>query len=154
VTNGEAVEVPLRSSGVALVSKQDEQLILSFSWYAKRKNTNTYAVRYVKRDGRSYPVSMHRTLFPDWPGDIDHINRNGLDNRRENLRLTDRSVNILNCRPHRDSTTGIKGVGYDAARGKWTAALTVRGKRVLRVRCDTIEEAERAYNEARAKHCQ
>jgi hypothetical protein len=59
---------------------------------------------------------------------IDHINGDGLDNRIENLRLATSSQNNRNRKTAKNSTTGIRGVCWDAARNKWMAHISVNGK--------------------------
>lgn len=77
--------------------------------------------------------------------DIDHENRDTLDNRRSNLRACSRSLNNANSRRRKDNTSGFKGVSYDAARNRWWASLCCDGKDVLRKRFRTREEAYEAY---------
>lgn len=59
---------------------------------------------------------------------IDHINGDRSDNRISNLRLATPSENSRNAKLRRDSTTGVKGVSYHKATGKWQASLRVNGK--------------------------
>lgn len=58
---------------------------------------------------------------------IDHINRNKLDNRRENLRYATYSVNRINSNKRSDNTSGRTGV-YKAKNGKWIALISVNHK--------------------------
>lgn len=71
------------------------------AWKAKPNGSenNVYAVRNVIEGGKWRTVRMHRVVLGyDGPLDVDHINRNSLDNRIRNLRVTTRSENILNAR--------------------------------------------------------
>lgn len=65
-------------------------------------------------------IKMHKIILPIKEGEngleIDHINRNKLDNRKENLRIVTRSINNLNQGPRRDNATGVKGVAYNGSR--------------------------------------
>lgn len=83
-------------------------------------------------------------IFPD--KHIDHINGNGKDNRICNLRLATVSQNLANRSHTKRSTTKIKGVYWDKARGKWKVQITVRYKQINIGRFDTIAEAQAAYN--------
>jgi hypothetical protein len=112
-------EVPLANGGVALVDDEDLPLISRYQWSSLTIHNRTYA---VVRHGRSV-LYMHRLLMGDPAGlDIDHKNRNGLDNRRStNLRAVPHSVNIANAGPYRNNTSGYRGV---MRRGKgWQAQV-------------------------------
>ncbi|MBR7902754.1 HNH endonuclease [Burkholderia cenocepacia] len=77
---------------------------------------------------------------------IDHINRNRLDNRICNLRLASPLGNMWNSPVKRNSRTGVKGVSM--ARGKFRALIRADGKRRCLGYFDSIEEASRAYQQA------
>lgn len=79
--------------------------------------------------------------------EIDHINRDGLDCRRENLRKVTRTQNNANARKRRDGITSkYKGV-YRHSQGRlWIAQVTVGGKKITRS-CYSEADAARAYNE-------
>lgn len=77
--------------------------LLRHRWKAKPNagGNNVYAVRNAKVGEKWVTIRMHRVvlgLAPDDPRDVDHINHNGLDNRRANLRAVSRSENISNAR--------------------------------------------------------
>lgn len=83
---------------------------------------------------------------------IDHLNHNGLDNRRRNFRVTDRTGNLLNRRgPQANNTSGYRGVTWDKARRKWTAFVQVRGRYIHGGRFDTVQAANRAAIGLRAR---
>jgi hypothetical protein len=84
----------------ALVDEEDFERLSRYRWKAKPNGgmNHVYAVRNTTtRDGRHLMVRMHREVLR-YTGDldIDHINRNALDNRRANLRIVSRSVNSAN----------------------------------------------------------
>lgn len=95
------------------------------------------------------PILAHRLawfyLYGEWPGeDIDHINRNTLDNRPENLRLATRSENNMNrCV---SATHGFKGVSLHKPSGLWFARTKVNGKQLCLGYFKTPEEAADAYD--------
>lgn len=80
----------------------------------------------------------------EWPkGDVDHKNRDRLDNRWENLREATRSQNNANRpggRPH-----GLKGAFFYKARGRWMSKIDVNRKQIYLGYYDTAEEAHAAY---------
>ena len=76
-------------------------------------------------------VNMPRYLL-DYQGDltIDHINRNTLDNRKQNLEIKTNQQNSMNIHTHKNSTTGISGV--NERDGKWIARIGFKNKRIFR----------------------
>lgn len=78
---------------------------------------------------------------------IDHIDGDGLNNRIVNLRLASKRTNALNGGARRDNTSGVRGVTFDRARGKWAAFGTCMGRRVHLGRFATIEGAAHARAE-------
>ena len=65
---------------------------------------------------------------------VDHINRNTLDNRRENLRLVSRSINATNARPRTESKSGVRGVYFrkerpGIAKAAWICEWSIEGER-------------------------
>jgi hypothetical protein len=89
------------------------------------------------------------------PGfEIDHINRDSLDNRRANLRVVTHAANCLNR--HRSgppSTSGTKGVTWLQLREVWVARISVNGERVLLGAFKNIEDAIIARKVAEARYC-
>ena len=107
----------------------------------KRQN---YAIRH---NGNNGTVRMHRIIMQCKKGDIvDHLNGNGLDNRKENLRICTNSQNIQNSKRHKDNTSGYKGVCFHKLGKKWQASLSVNGKRKHLGLWNTKEDAARAYD--------
>lgn len=93
---------------------------------------------------------MHRVVAQTPAGLwTDHINRNKLDNRRENLRHVTKSENAFNMRPKINNTTGHSGVFL--ADKPWRAAITVMGRLGG---YKTKEEAVDAYHRGRARYFQ
>lgn len=88
-----------------------------------------------------------------WPDHtIDHVNGDRLDNRPENLRDVPHIQNMRNQPLSRASTTGVTGVHFDRARGKYAAHITIRGKTVHLGRFSAMGAAVRVRKRAEAKH--
>lgn len=111
------------------------------SWYAQRGRTPSETIK----SGKTAPILMHRYLLGDPVEDIDHKNRNGLDNRRENLRLVNSSQNGMNS-IHKGGSSRFKGVSRYGK--KWNASIKVNYETTRLGRFDTEEKAARAYDEA------
>jgi len=146
------VQVPLTRGFVALLDEEDLDLVLAAgAWCASPRRNTVYALRATRRpDGRPTTMYLHRFLT-GWER-IDHMNGNGLDNRRANLRPATRAENGRNSRRRVDNTSGFKGVVFDKPRGKWRSRIRVDDGRIhLGMFTDPIAAA-RAYDAAALEH--
>lgn len=136
-------KIALTQNRYALVDDADFNMLSSYSWiYCKDKHT-AYAHTSVK--GKT--VKMHRMIMGQPKGmQIDHENRNGLDNQRSNLRICTQSQNQANCKVKSNSKSGIKGVHQRSDNGRWRAHAFREGKRVWLGHFNTAKEAAMAYN--------
>jgi len=139
-------KIKLTTGEVALVDKEDFSDISAYSWYRMKVGRDSYEKRIYAQstiDGTS--VTMHRLIlgFPD--SHIDHINGDGLDNRRQNLRLCSRSQNLCNQGSTEGSSSQFKGV-YNSKRGRWRAELNYEGNRYRLGIFDSEREAALAYD--------
>lgn len=99
---------------------------------------------------------LHRLLLGLTAGDGmegDHINGDPLDNRRANLRIATKGQNAQNKqRLHPLNRSGIRGVSWDKARGRWRASATLEQRHIYLGRFDSKEEAAQVVAEWRAAH--
>lgn len=129
----------------ALVDREDVHLVASGRWYVLRGANTEYASGRAQVDrGDRRVVQMHRLLMRA-PHDllIDHVNGNGLDNRRANLRFADKSQNGANrLLSTSTGTSEYLGVRWHSLVHKWEARITVRGEsRSLGFFVDEVEAA-------------
>lgn len=141
-------EIPLTQGLVTLVDQDDASTVLGQGkWYAHRNRHVIYALRMARRpDGSRYTLALH-TFLTGWPL-VDHINGDGLDNRRGNLRPATDAGNRRNARLRTDNTSGFKGVYWYKSREKWRAKIYVDGQGKCLGYHATPEEAARAYDAA------
>lgn len=146
--------IVLTQGKVALVDKEDYERLNKHKWCARKsKSTGQfYAIRNVRLDGRHFTVYMHREILGIPPRDPrigDHRNPSEtLDNRKCNLRITDRSGNNSNRRIHKNSTSGYKGVTWHKRIGKWYAQISKHKKKIALGYFSSAHSAYEAYCEA------
>ena len=135
----------LTQGKVAIIDSVDAEHILAHKWCF----SGGYAVRNRESPRTGLMVHMHREILST-PNDMetDHINGNGIDNRRVNLRPATPSQNQRNKGLQRNSTSGYKGVCLDKSRGLWLAHIKSGGRFSNLGRFQTAEEAARAYDTA------
>jgi hypothetical protein len=130
----------------ALVSPEDYEALTPYRWF----HTNGYAVRNVgsTRRGNKTSVLMHRQILGLAAGDgleADHVNRDRLDNRRENLRQVSHARNMCNLAA-RDGTSHHRGVSWDKERELWKATASPNGRQRALGRFAHEDDAARAVN--------
>lgn len=114
-----------------------------------------YASRMDKTGPRPRMVLMHREIVGLSIGDprqVDHRNRNGLDNRKVNLRIASNAENHQNTGAHRGSTSNLRGVSWDRQTGRWRAQVTLHGRNRNLGRFGTEAEAAEAAAAFRRQH--
>ena len=146
---GNVAYVPLTKGYEAVIDADDAYLVEGTSWFARVKNRAIYAQTNAKgSDGPRMPW-MHRLIMAAPDGaEVDHIDGDGLNNRRANLRLATPMQNRQNRRPHIDNTSGFKGVSFCKQTGKWRASICANRKLTNLGRFSTPEEAYAVYCEA------
>jgi hypothetical protein len=114
--------IPLSQGEVAIVDREDYEELSKYTWYVTRHGGNKYACR----KGKS--ILMHRMIMKPPRGMVvDHIDGNGLNNRRCNLRICTQGQNVCNRRPNSGNGTGFRGVELRDS-GKYLAVVRHEGK--------------------------
>ncbi len=145
-------KIKLTQGKCAIVSAEDFDELNKYKWHARDNHGNTfYALRCGERkNGRKRFVQMHRAVMRyDGPLLVDHINGDGLDNRRANLRVVTAEQNSYNRRKiSRRCSSKYKGVSWVGREGRWQALIRYKGiKKFLGYFDDEIEAAKR-YDES------
>lgn len=147
-----AYTVGLTRGRFAIIDAVDVDRVSQYRWITQlHEGDRAYAVGTVN----SRLVKMHRIITGAPDGlHVDHIDGNGLNNRRENLRLCKHSENAKNQRINSRNTSGYTGVvRHSRNEGKWIAKITADGVNYYVGTFDTAEEAARARDKkAREVH--
>lgn len=157
-------KILMKSGDVAFVDDKDYDCVSRYSWSAAG---NRYARAVVydtgKRDKNGHlkqrVIKMHRLILGAKENEfVDHINGNGFDNRRENLRLCTMQQNSCNQKRRSDNKSGYRGViemvgeAHKKRKKKWLSYITHNGKRVYGGYFHTKEEAAEKFNEMAVRY--
>jgi hypothetical protein len=145
-------EIPLSYGLVGRVSEEDYDRVSRFKWRAVKVGQRWYAIRRPRVPGnieKRKTVLLHRFIMGDCPEgkEIDHKDRDGLNNTRENLRFATRSQNNVN-RDKRPSRCGFIGVFPSDNRHlvRFCAKITEKKKQIYLGRFETAQVAALAYD--------
>lgn len=149
-------KIKLTQGKYALVDDADYEFLNQWKWCYKKnpKDRTGYAIRRPRLKNARYTISMHQLIVEF--NEADHVNGNGIDNRRKNLREADSFKQGYNTRKHKNKKTlGCKGVSFHYRRNprtQWCARISVNGKRLFLGNFDSHTKATRAYIKAAKKH--
>lgn len=130
-------QITLTQAKFSLVD--DETFDFLNQWRWKFDKTNGYACRTLYPKGKIY---LHSLIIDSAKGFvIDHINRNKLDNRKENLRVISYRQNSFNTSLRVTNTSGYRGIHWLKGRKKWEAYIWNNYKKIHLGLYLTIQEA-------------
>jgi len=155
-------KIPLSQGLFATVDEVDYERVNQHKWTVAKRGRNTYAYRMITLPsasvgkGKLFAVYLHRFIMgiiAEKKMVVDHIDHDGLNCTRENMRITDQSGNLQNSRISKNNTSGFKGVKYMGGRRKkhWVAEIMANRKRIGLGYFLTPEEAALAYKTAAEK---
>lgn len=136
--------IPLTQGKAALVSDKDYAYLRQWKWCLLQ---GCYAVRGDKSVRMHVVIARRMGLNPN---EVDHRDRNSLNNQRRNLRPATKTTNGRNRGPNKNNSSGFKGIHRDGAR--WRAQIRVGQQRIHLGRYATPEQAAAAYNKAAKKY--
>ena len=145
------IHIPLKSKKYpgmyAVVDSDDYHLVSGYSWYPMKRGGVFHA---ATKHGSQRNIYMHR-LIADFDM-VDHIDRDGLNNRRCNLRPATKSQNLMNTVSREGSVSQYKGVSKGRQPGRWRATIKVGSVQIALGQYSTEEDAARAYDVAAVTH--
>lgn len=136
-------EIKLSKGKIALVDDQDFGYLSQWNWYAQYNGWGKYYA--ARAGGKGSKIYMHREILKPPKGlYADHIDGNGLNNQRGNLRVATNQQNQINRGRPSNNRTGYKGVSPSSG-GRWRARLFIKRHSVNGGCYATKEEAAVAY---------
>lgn len=146
-------KIKLTRGKFALVDDEDFEKVAQYSWYSM---TNGYAARDEwLGNGQKRMVYMHRFIL-EAPDDrkivVDHKNGKKHDNRRENIRLVTQKENGWNSKVRKDNKSGVRGVWYDTAKGRFSLRMKIGNTYKFCGYYDTLKLAAKKRKELLAIH--
>ena len=138
-------EIILTQGKVALVDDEDYSTLSKYKWCAHKQKNTFYAVRQIPDgNGKQKQIKMHMEIAGTPKGLVtDHINGDGLDNRRVNLRIVTKRQNSQNR--HHKKTSKYPGVSFRADLQKWQAYIKIESHQKHLGYFDDEEAAYHAY---------
>lgn len=147
-------KIPLTQGKVAIVDAADYDWLMQWHWCAYKSKRTWYAHRAsANKLGKSTTINMHR-LIMNAPDDmqVDHIDGDGLNNARSNLRLATPGENQRNSAGRPNKSSRYKGVSWSKDNNKWCASIGFGGRHKHLGLYRTEIEAARAYDAAAREH--
>jgi hypothetical protein len=137
--------IPLTKGYVAMVDDEDYEMLVGRRWYAHRSRNVLYASHTTPHiDGKQDTIKMHHLILHTPKGmQIDHIDGNGLNNQKNNLRVVTNRINQMNRNWDRKSQ--YPGITWEPRRKHWVAQAQINGKHIHIGSYPTEELAHQAY---------
>lgn len=126
-----SVRIQLNRGYSASVDERDVGLVSMFTWHVDIGAYNCVYARATISGGpkQRAPIRMHRLIANAPPGfHVDHIDGDGLNNVRSNLRVATPSQNQMNRGASKNNRSGYKGVSWNSRSRKWSADISARGE--------------------------
>lgn len=152
--SSDKTRIPLTKGKIAIIDAEDFDRVSRLTWHLLDQKKNTcYAVANIYTSGKMTTLRMHRFILNASPClSIDHINGDGLDNRKANLRSCTTTENQMNKKPSRRGTSKYKGVFWNNQKNKWQSRISTAGKVIHLGFYQSEVDAAIAYDTAALKY--
>jgi hypothetical protein len=147
---GDVIYIGLTQDRYTVIDADCIDTVQGFRWHAN-KSADVFYAKAVVREPTIVSIKMHQLILPDCKI-VDHINRDGLDNRKSNLRAATCFLNSLNRRKQKNNTSGYPGVGLH--QGRWCAKVGAGGKTKWLGSYSSLEEAAAVVDKYRMEMMQ
>lgn len=142
--------IKLTKGEYAKVDPEDYERLNQYKWYAAdchRRGYTCYAQRTVCTGGKKHSIMMHREVINAPKGmQVDHLNGDGRDNRKANLRIATAQQNNWNRIYHKKSSSRYTGVTWEKSRKKWRADIYENRRKKFLGFFDDEKEAAKAFD--------
>lgn len=147
--------LPLTQNRFAIIDDEDFDRVSQYKWQFDNYGYAT-RVKHIsgsKKNRILQHFSLHRTIMNCPKGkQVEHINGNSLDNRKENLRFSTQHQNSMNKGISKNNTSGFKGVCWNKRKNRWMVRLGFNYKELFLGYFDDLEEAVKIYNQNAIKY--
>lgn len=140
--------IRLKTDHLVLIDSKDYDEFVKYNWGIQNCDNRLY----VRVFSGGKIIYLHRLLLNPLDEEyVDHINGNGLDNRRCNIRVCTHSQNAANAQLSKNNTSHYKGVTWDIGHNKWRAQIRLNRKTIYLGLYTIPAEAALAYDVAAKK---
>ncbi len=153
VYTGEYMKViHLTQNKVTWLDNEDFERVNKYKWHANKKTTGVfyaYRKQWIPEKQKYITIIMHRFIM-NCPEDmeIDHIDHNGLNNQKSNLKICSHADNMRNIKVRRTSNSGFRGISWDKKNKKWRITICKEKKFYNRGRFTELEDAVKEHRKS------
>jgi len=137
------------SEYISIIDIEDYEKVKKINWYLI--SSGYLATSNLPKIGKTVLLHYYLIEYDKEKFECDHINRNKLDNRKENLRIVTRRQNSLNVGQLKNNTSGYKGVTWNKKYKKWRAYIESEGIKYHLGYFENIEDAINIRKKAEQK---
>ena len=124
-----AWKIQITKTDYTIIDKEDLILFAKYNWHIKKTCRNKYLQTNILKEDKKTTIYFHQLIMGKIKDlETDHINNNGLDNRKSNLRLVTHKENQNNLPKRTNTTSKYKGVSFCKERNNWCTQIYENGK--------------------------